>query len=53
MAGQEECWPMAVVKRRSWGKSGALKTLATGSNTGSKTSYLNLQRKSLFVCVPI
>lgn len=41
MAGQEECWPMAVVKR-GWGKSGALKTLATGFNTGSKTSYLNL-----------
>ena len=51
MAGWKECWPKAIVKRRSWGKSEALKALATGSNTDSKTSYLNLQRKSLFLCV--
>ena len=48
VVGQEEWRLMAIAKGRRWEKPGALETLATGSNIDSKTSYLNLKRKSLF-----
>ena len=39
---------MVIAKGRRWEKPRALKTLATGSNVDSKTSYLNIQMKSHF-----
>ena len=56
MVGQEEHCLMGHLvaghcKGKRWAKPGALKTLATRSDAGSKTSCLNLQRKIHF-CLP-
>lgn len=51
MVGQEVLMGHLVgghCKGKKVGKTWALKALATGSITDSKTSYLNLQRKSRF-----